>query len=64
MARRTRLDLQDVPQHIIQRGVNRAAAFYADSDYRFYLRWMETSLGLMRPRSLPCRPDPAMIGYW
>lgn len=38
MARRIRQDLQGVPQHIIQRGVNRAATFYADSDYRFYLQ--------------------------
>jgi putative transposase len=38
MPRRPRLDLAGVPQHIIQRGVNRSATFYADKDYRFYLR--------------------------
>jgi REP-associated tyrosine transposase len=37
MPRRSRLNLQDVPQHIIQRGNNRQATFFADEDYRFYL---------------------------
>jgi putative transposase len=31
------LNLTDVPQHIIQRGNNRSACFYAEEDYRFYL---------------------------
>jgi len=26
-----------VPQHIIQRGNNRQATFFAEEDYRFYL---------------------------
>jgi putative transposase len=37
MPRRPRLNLTDVPQHIIQRGNNRQATFFADEDYRFYL---------------------------
>lgn len=37
MPRRSRLNLTDVPQHIIQRGNNRQATFFADEDYRFYL---------------------------
>lgn len=37
MPRRTRLNLLDVPQHIIQRGNNRQASFFAEEDYRFYL---------------------------
>ena len=37
MPRRTRLNLTDVPQHIIQRGNNRQATFFAEEDYRFYL---------------------------
>ncbi|MBI4194887.1 MAG: transposase [Betaproteobacteria bacterium] len=37
MPRRTRLNLADVPQHIIQRGNNRQATFFAEEDYRFYL---------------------------
>ena len=37
MPRRTRFRLTDVPQHIIQRGNNRQACFFAEEDYRFYL---------------------------
>lgn len=37
MARKARYTLTGVPQHLIQRGNNRAACFYADDDYRFYL---------------------------
>jgi putative transposase len=38
--RRARLLLPNVPLHIIQRGNNRQACFYADEDYRFYLDWL------------------------
>src|SRR5690606_23844633 len=37
MPRQPRLILPDVPVHIIQRGNNRQACFYADDDYLFYL---------------------------
>ena len=37
MPRRSRLQLVDVPQHIIQRGNNRQATFFAEKDYLFYL---------------------------
>jgi len=37
MPRKTRFNVAGVPQHIIQRGNNRQATFYADEDYRFYL---------------------------
>jgi len=37
MARHSRLELPGVPQHVIQRGNNRAACFFAESDYRLYL---------------------------
>jgi putative transposase len=40
MPRRPRLFLSNVPQHIIQRGNNRQACFYADEDYRLYLDWL------------------------
>ena len=44
MPRRSRLNLADVPQHIIQRGNNRQATFFAEEDYRFYLdRLLEAS---------------------
>jgi putative transposase len=36
MPRRSRLNLTDVPQHIIQRGNNRQATFFAEEDFRFY----------------------------
>ena len=38
MARPPRLDLPGVPQHVIQRGNNRAACFFGDADRRFYLK--------------------------
>jgi putative transposase len=38
MARRPRLELPGVPLHLIQRGNNRAACFFADGDRRLYLR--------------------------
>jgi putative transposase len=40
MPRRPRLALPNVPLHIIQRGNNRQACFYAEEDYRFYLDWL------------------------
>jgi putative transposase len=40
MPRRARLALPNVPLHIIQRGNNRQACFYANEDYRFYLDWL------------------------
>lgn len=37
MPRRARLLLLGVPLHLIQRGNNRSACFYAEEDYSFYL---------------------------
>ena len=37
MPRRPRIIAPNTPQHIIQRGNNRQACFYADEDYQFYL---------------------------
>jgi putative transposase len=37
MPRRSRLSLPGIPRHIIQRGNNRSACFFAEDDYRFYL---------------------------
>tara|TARA_R110002050_G_scaffold71891_3_gene154663 strand:+ start:49679 stop:50401 length:723 start_codon:yes stop_codon:yes gene_type:complete len=37
MARLPRLFIKDCPQHIIQRGNNRQATFFADEDYTVYL---------------------------
>jgi len=41
MPRRPRISLPNVPQHIIQRGNNRAVCFYAEEDYAKYLEWLE-----------------------
>ncbi len=37
MPRRARLSLPGVPLHVIQRGNNRQACFFAEEDFRFYL---------------------------
>lgn len=37
MARKPRLNVVGNPQHVIQRGNNRQATFFAEEDYRFYL---------------------------
>lgn len=42
MPRRPRVVLPGVPLHLIQRGNNRQACFYAEDDYRFYLEWLQT----------------------
>lgn len=41
MPRRPRVTLPGVPLHLIQRGNNRQACFFADDDYRAYLEWLE-----------------------
>ncbi len=41
MPRRPRIKLAGVPQHIVQRGVNRAPCFFADEDYHCYLHWLK-----------------------
>ena len=41
MPRRPRLSLPHVPLHLIQRGNNRQACFYADEDYRRHLDWLD-----------------------
>lgn len=40
MPRRARLTLPNIPLHLIQRGNNRQACFFADEDYRVYLDWL------------------------
>ena len=41
MARRARLLFAGVPQHLIQRGNNRQATFFAEEDYSSYLHWLD-----------------------
>jgi putative transposase len=41
MPRRKRLQVAGLPTHIIQRGINRQACFFADDDYIFFLDHLE-----------------------
>ncbi|HQS57192.1 MAG TPA: transposase [Gallionellaceae bacterium] len=41
MPRRARLSILGIPWHIIQRGNNRSACFYAEDDFQFYLYYLE-----------------------
>jgi putative transposase len=40
MPRRPRIKLAGIPQHLVQRGVNRDPSFFADEDYQCYLHWL------------------------
>lgn len=40
MARRPRLDLPGIPQHVIQRGINRSVCFFDEVDYVTYLQFL------------------------
>lgn len=46
MPRSRRLDPTGVPQHVLQRGNNRAACFFGDVDRRFYLNCLSESAAL------------------
>lgn len=43
MSRRPRIKLADIPQHIVQRRINREPCFYAEEDYHCYLHWLQKS---------------------
>ena len=40
---RPRIKLADVPQHVVQRGINREPCFFAEEDYHCYLHWLHKS---------------------
>lgn len=44
MARKPRIHLENVTQHVIQRGANRDLCFFAEQDYRFYLECLGDAL--------------------
>ncbi len=44
MPRRPRIQLDRVPLHILQRGHNREACFFAEEDYQHYLHWLGEAL--------------------
>lgn len=45
MPRRSRLVISGTPWHIIQRGNNRSACFYAEDDYRYFLQTLGEQAG-------------------
>ena len=45
MPRRTRVHLDGVPLHIVQRGHNREPCFFCEDDYESYLYWLSKALG-------------------
>jgi putative transposase len=44
MPRRTRVHLDGVPLHIVQRGHNREPCFFTEDDYATYLYWLDRAL--------------------
>lgn len=44
MARLPRLDLPNIPQHIVQRGNNRQPIFFHEDDYSIYLEYLREAL--------------------
>ena len=44
MPRRSRIHLDGVPLHIVQRGHNREPCFFAEDDYASYLHWLGEAL--------------------
>ena len=44
MARMPRITCPGFPHHVIQRGNNRAAIFFADTDYHNYLKWLAEAM--------------------
>jgi len=44
MPRRPRIHLADLPLHIVQRGHNRDACFFAEEDYHAYRHWLGEAL--------------------
>lgn len=44
MPRRPRIQLDQVPLHIVQRGHNREACFLGEEDYQSYLHWLGEAL--------------------
>lgn len=43
MPRRPRINTPMIPQHVVQRGINREPCFFAEEDYHCYLHWLKKS---------------------
>ena len=48
MPRRTRIHIDGVPLHIVQRGHNREPCFFSDDDCHAYLLWLDEALAECR----------------
>lgn len=57
MPRKRRFFLAGVPVHVVQRGNNRQAVFFDDSDYRMYLDWLLDPRLCVDEQSCPCADD-------
>ena len=44
MPRRSRIHLDNVPLHIVQRGHKREPCFFGEEDYQAYLYWLGEAL--------------------
>ncbi len=44
MPRRSRIHIDDIPLHIVQRGHNREPCFFGEEDYHSYLHWLGEAL--------------------
>ena len=61
MPRRPRLNLASVPLHVIQRGNNRQACFFAEEDHRFYLYWLRKGADNRGQRRTVATRFPALL---
>lgn len=61
MPRRSRIHLDGVPLHIVQRGHNREPCFFADDDYASYLFWLGRAL---READCPLHAYVLMTNRW
>jgi putative transposase len=50
MPRRARIAIAGIPSHIIQRGNNRSACFFAEDDYRYFLDTLQEEIAAMLKR--------------
>ena len=53
MPRRSRIHLNNVPLHIVQRGHNREPCFFGEKDYQAYLHWLGEALVKNNARCMP-----------
>eukprot|EP01032_Pedospumella_encystans_P034123 gene34123-38567_t len=55
MPRPPRIQLDGAPLHLVQRGHNRAACFFDDDDYEFYLHCLGRALDDEAALAAACR---------